>query len=526
VRVNTPITDREVPVQADDRLISTTNLKGVIRSANETFCRIAGFSEDELVGKAHNIVRHPDMPEAVYENLWQSLKAGRPWMGVIKNRCKNGDHYWVSGFVSPVYEGGQHVGYQSVRTRVNETQKERAQRLYARMRRGASPALWWQQLGTRTGYCLLASVFAVGGVAAGLLAAALPGWLHWLTVALAAVTAPAAMAAATVSLGRLSERANSVFHNTVGEYTYGGGHGLAARVELAMAMQRAQMDAMQTRVTTLSAELAKAVRTTEAAAADSRSAIQSQRDEMSGVASAMDEMAATVQEVSRNAADAASYAEEAAGEARSGGEVMEQAGGAMDRLAGEVQEAGEVVAHLQEDAQEIRKVLEIIEAISAQTNLLALNAAIEAARAGESGRGFSVVAEEVRTLSARVSEATGEISTVIERLENRTAEAGDVMDRGKSSATSVAEDSRRARETMRNVRDAVGRITEMTTSIASAAEEQSQVAEEINRNVTHVNDGFETTAASGSRTQETSEQLVVMADQLAGMVRQFRILGG
>jgi methyl-accepting chemotaxis protein len=100
------------------------------------------------------------------------------------------------------------------------------------------------------------------------------------------------------------------------------------------------------------------------------------------------------------------------------------------------------------------------------------------------------------------------------------------MDRGKSSATSVAEDSRRARETMRNVRDAVGRITEMTTSIASAAEEQSQVAEEINRNVTHVNDGFETTAASGSRTQETSEQLVVMADQLAGMVRQFRILGG
>src|SRR5699024_4389460 len=143
MRVNKPVTNREEPVHADERLISTTNLKGVIQSANTAFCRVAGFSEDELRRKAHNIVRHPDMPEALYQNLWDSLKAGRQGMGLLKNRCKNGDYYWVNSYVSPVFESGQQVGYQSVRSPMSAEQKERATRLYQRMQRGRAVVPWW-----------------------------------------------------------------------------------------------------------------------------------------------------------------------------------------------------------------------------------------------------------------------------------------------------------------------------------------------------------------------------------------------
>ena len=148
MRVNLPVTDREEVVREGERLISTTNLKGVIQSANDAFVRVSGFSEDELRGKAHNIVRHPDMPEAVYQDFWDTLKAGKPWMGVVKNRCKNGDYYWVSAYVAPVFEDGKQVGYQSVRTRATEAQKRRAARVYARMRAGKAPAgVWARQIG-------------------------------------------------------------------------------------------------------------------------------------------------------------------------------------------------------------------------------------------------------------------------------------------------------------------------------------------------------------------------------------------
>lgn len=136
MRVNLPVTDREQPVPFDTRLISTTNLKGVIESANAAFVQISGFSAAELRGQAHNIVRHPDMPEAVYQNFWDTLKSGKPWMGIVKNRCKNGDYYWVNAYVAPVFAQSKQVGYQSVRIGATEEQKARAEKLYASIRRG------------------------------------------------------------------------------------------------------------------------------------------------------------------------------------------------------------------------------------------------------------------------------------------------------------------------------------------------------------------------------------------------------
>ena len=245
-----------------------------------------------------------------------------------------------------------------------------------------------------------------------------------------------------------------VFRNPVGEYTYGGGHDIAAQVDLAMAMQRSQMDALQTRVTRLTEDLAAAVADTEDAAQSSQEALRHQREQTDSVASAMHEMATTVLDVSRNANEAAVAAEEASQQADRGGRVMDEVNGAMQRLATEVQESAEAVRGLQDDTAEIRAVLGVINFISEKTNLLALNAAIEAARAGDSGRGFSVVAEEVRVLSARVNEATDDIAKAVARLERGVNGAAEVMDRSNASADEVGTSAQTASEATHQIQQA------------------------------------------------------------------------
>src|SRR5690606_40675175 len=129
---NLPVTDIERTVADDVRIISVTDTKGIITHANQAFVDISGFKQEELLGKNHNIVRHPDMPPEAFADMWQILKTGRPWMGIVKNRCKNGDYYWVDAYITPVFEHGQVTGYQSVRVRAAPELVQRADRLYAR----------------------------------------------------------------------------------------------------------------------------------------------------------------------------------------------------------------------------------------------------------------------------------------------------------------------------------------------------------------------------------------------------------
>ncbi|EMP54449.1 methyl-accepting chemotaxis sensory transducer with Pas/Pac sensor [Marinobacter santoriniensis NKSG1] len=126
MKKNLPVTQTERTFPEHQKLISSTDLKGRIRHCNDAFVDVSGFSREELIGKAHNIVRHPDMPPEAYENMWGHLKAGKPWMGMVKNRCKNGDFYWVSAYVTPVTENGKVVGYESVRTCPDRTDVNRA----------------------------------------------------------------------------------------------------------------------------------------------------------------------------------------------------------------------------------------------------------------------------------------------------------------------------------------------------------------------------------------------------------------
>ncbi|WP_017904859.1 PAS domain-containing protein, partial [Pseudomonas asplenii] len=144
MKINLPVTGRNVEVARDANILSTTDLKGAITYANPDFVKISGYSRAELLGSPHNLLRHPDMPPEAFAHMWQTLKAGRSWMGMVKNRCKNGDHYWVSAYASPVSRNGQTVEYQSVRTQPGPRQIEAAERCYGQLRSGRRS--WRQRL--------------------------------------------------------------------------------------------------------------------------------------------------------------------------------------------------------------------------------------------------------------------------------------------------------------------------------------------------------------------------------------------
>jgi len=251
--------------------------------------------------------------------------------------------------------------------------------------------------------------------------------------------------------------------------------------------------------------------------------IDRQQQETEQVATAMNEMVATVQEVARNVSDAAQAANSANSEANSGQQVVNAAISKIDQLAKEVSSAAEVLHRVEDDSQKVGTVLDVIKDIAEQTNLLALNAAIEAARAGEQGRGFAVVADEVRTLAGRTQKSTEEIQVMIESLQSGTRDAVAVMERGQVMTGETVEQANKAGEALQAITAAVDSITNMTAQVASAAEEQNSVAEEINTNIANISNLSQETGEASQSSGSAVDQLSQLASQLEGAVSRFRV---
>ncbi|WP_144393874.1 methyl-accepting chemotaxis protein [Pleionea sediminis] len=524
MKKNLPVTDRENDYSSDLKIVSTTDLKGAITHVNEDFCTIAGFSKEELLNKNHNIIRHPDMPPAAFQNLWDTVKLGKPWMGIVKNRCKNGDYYWVNAYVTPLYEDGHVTGYQSVRLKPQKEHVERAETLYKTLWKPPSAFKKLITFARSSSNLKLFSAIALTNVLSCLVlwlfnhGNEITWWPYFVAVLL--IGLPITFLC-TQSLRTASEWSKNIFNNTVAAEVYSGKIDEVGQITSVIEMQKAQQQTIVYRINDAASGLKTVADSALNATRKTQSSMEAQKEEIEQVATAMNQMTATIQEVARNTSATAEATNKAEAEAKEGQTIVNLTMEDINSLAKEVGNATVVIGELEKITEKIDGAVEEIQGIAEQTNLLALNAAIEAARAGEQGRGFAVVADEVRALAARVQSSTNEIHSMIDTLSSTTNNATEVMQKGQDSAERSVKRATEAKQALHSITEAVNHIMAMSTQIATATEQQHTVCEEINQRVTNINDVTDATLEATVKNTQMNQQLDDEVTKLGDVVRQF-----
>ena len=524
MKKNLPVTDTQRDYDPSQRIVSTTDTKGRLTYANDDFIAISGFTEDELLSKSHNIVRHPDMPPAAFDDLWKTIKTGNSWMGIVKNRCKNGDYYWVDAFVTPLIVEEQLVGYQSVRLKPDQKDIDSAENTYKHLwhpKNGLAKILSFFKPGLMGKIFLSSSIAVVLGFAVS--------YLLSQSVDLTFVLSCLTMLIANFIFAKLiakpwqqaAKEAAEVFANAVAQEVYTGRHDELGQLQLAIRMQKSKLETVIYRINDATSNLKESVESSLTTVEQTEQNMDNQNREIEQVATAMNEMTATVNEIAKNTSCTAESTYNAENEVNIGKDIVESTINHINALAAEVENAVEKINTLANNSKQIGGIVNVITEIAEQTNLLALNAAIEAARAGEQGRGFAVVADEVRTLASRTQSSTHEIQAMVSTLQSSADTAVQVMTRGQDAAAKGVEKAKSAGESLNSISGAVNSITQMTTQIATAAEEQSAVSEEINKNVIRISELSEHTLTSTQMISSSSNNVDQSVTLLNNLVKQF-----
>ncbi|WP_369433706.1 methyl-accepting chemotaxis protein [Psychromonas sp. MME1] len=407
-------------------LISITNLQGIIQYCNKDFIDISGYSEKELIGFNHNMIRHPDMPKAAFADLWATIKNNEAWQGIVKNRCKNGDYYWVNAYVTPVFQDGKKVAYQSVRSCPSRDEITKAEALYATLNTSPNATIpkpsfikrlsLKKQINSLLALTLMVTLFNTWNSDA-LLDFNLPfitmllfifasfSTLYW-TINHKVLTPLEEIIEKIkrISGGDLTENITSHRQDEIGNTL------------MSIKLLQCRLKAVIGRFNESTQELTLAIDVLSDTGYQTKTNMSRQHAEIDLVATAMHEMSATVAEIAQNTTLTSELAATADTTAQQGKVLVESSRNTTKDLAQNISHVSVTVNTLAQECERIKHITETISAIANQTNLLALNAAIEAARAGELGRGFAVVADEVRVLASRTQQATVEIKDMIETL--------------------------------------------------------------------------------------------------------------
>ncbi|MDE2417793.1 MAG: PAS domain-containing protein [Burkholderiales bacterium] len=517
MRINLPVSQQSYSFQEDQTLASVTDLKGRILYCNATFIEVSGYSSEELMGQPHNLVRHPDMPEEAFRDMWDTVQAKLPWTGLVKNRRKNGDYYWVRANVTPMVDGDKVTGYLSVRTCPSRESVTAAETLYAQMRAEAKAGR--KTVGLSRGnvvrtdiggrflnlfkpgvmaklvlvQVLVMSVL-VAGIAVGLPIAALV-----LTACLAAgVTVWTSRSILIHPLVGLVIDANYLAAGDLSHKVTVNGSDLIRQLQQAMMQMSVNLRTVVSDVRGEIEHFTIAVQEIADGNQDLSARTESQASSLEETAASMEEITGTVQQSASSARHGSELAHEASSITTRSNEIVVSVAQSMDGIS--------------QSSVRISEIVHLIEGVAFQTNILALNAAVEAARAGEEGRGFAVVASEVRALAQRTTAAAKEIKQLIAQSTERIVTGSD--------QTGVA----LAR--MKSALESVGKVSAVLDEISSASAEQTMGISQVNEAIAQMDTITQQNAAMVEELAATAGSLLQQVQGVRNSMRLFRLKAG
>ncbi|MFW0776884.1 MAG: methyl-accepting chemotaxis protein [Rickettsiales bacterium] len=553
MRENLPVTNKEVMMEEGSVIVSRTDTRGIIQFMNKDFLDIAGFEEDELMKKPHNLIRHPDMPPEAFEDMWKDLKAGLPWSGYVKNRTKSGDHYWVYANAMPVQEKGETTGYISIRSRPNREVLKIVEPIYKLFREGKAKHLsiehgrviehtrkarinrWLETVGSK--FVLTSVVLCLPTALLAAVSIAHDPTISWTATCLSILLGSLVFAYKATSYSRRALTKKIDYLNNCLNSIMGGNY------ETEVNTSNDELFNIMVTVQALQAKLAYGE--LEKKELDRQKKIMQEKmaDDFEGsvksivsmVAAASTELSHTAESMSKMASDSSCKASDANQEAGSTSQNVQTVASAAEELSASVNEitqqiqrtkdlvndsmqkaqaADEIAKKLTEATQKVENAMEMISNVAGQINLLALNATIESARAGEHGKGFAVVASEVKNLASQTDKMVNDIQLVTKEMNE--------------AATSIV-------SALTDISTSTSSITETTSSVASAVEQQSAATNEIAQNMQIASNGVQVISTSlgdvmNSATQagessaemvHASKDLSVQAEKLRHEVEEF-----